>query len=188
MINISVDILDWDTGNIETVALPLSSLSSSLIDAEHELIISNWDGSCLLGEDDVIVLDKKIKTINEEVPSLTIELLELIWSVTDEFSLFDDHMVKKITTKDFMLDEVPYPPPFNDLLIDEYCAKYLLLNLNVPFAQNITKDEIKKISENPEKVDWSIVWAYYDFMGFKQLSFGKHLFVLHWGDSADNKQ
>lgn len=180
MIKITISALDYDTGVIETVSLPMSN--ASLLSPDHEYVIIECSCEFPLGEDDVFKLDSKIQQINTEIPQMSIGLLEEMWKQTEEDHIFSDEVVEKITSKNFMLDEISIPSEFEKLFADEYCAKYLLFTHKIPFALNIDENEIKLMSDVPSGVDWSMVWAYYDLMGFRQVTFEDHVFVLHWGD------
>lgn len=179
MVNLRVEVDDWDTGESTELTLPCDVKNK--VDTTHELQITDWQAEMSIGfYDDVQKLSELLDDINAETPSMTLEILEAILNASYCAELSDKEFVRKICSSDYMFEEITET---NGSTIKEKCARFLANEMMIPFAQNINEGILEKISRMPDKVLWNKVWDYYDNMGFQIIEVdGKH-YAFHWGDA-----
>lgn len=184
MLKIKVKVDDWDTG--ETIELTLPCDIKNKIDTSHNLYIMDWDGEILIGfYDDVAKLNNLLDDINAESPTMTVEILEAILKASGCGELSDKYFMQKICTSDFMLEEITGVDGDTD---EEKCARYLAVEMAIPFAKNITNPILEGLITNSvlaDKVAWGKVWKHYETMGFETILIDKKLYVFHWGDAVE---
>ena len=181
MIEIKVQIDDWDTG--ESIGLTLPCDIRRYVDVTHDLYVVDWEGDINIGYyNDVFDLNDLIDDINTENPSMTFEILSAILKASGCGSLNNEEFTDKICESDFMLEEIVGVIGTTN---EEKCARYLATEMMIPFAKNIDDTKLEEICRRAPKVNWTEVWKYYFIMGFQILTIDKKLYVFHWGDAVE---
>ena len=179
MIEMKVELYDWDATRFETVTLPCCL--SEKLDMTHEYQITGGDGinlTCYELED----LNNALDEIASANPLLTAETLMAIMEASGSDDLTDEEFLRKMTEEDYML-ELVYDDWRGRLSPDEECAWFLAAKQKIPFAKNITPSNLDEMDLCPEAVDWTAVWDYYERMGFKSVEIDGELFVLNWNNA-----
>lgn len=186
MVELKVEVDDWDTG--ETVPLTLPCDLRGKIDTSHELQIIDWDGFISIGYyNDIKKLNEVLEEINTECPALTLELLDKILDASGAYGLDDEDFVKKLCGNDFMFEEIVGTDNWLISTDEEKCACYLATEMYIPFAKNITEEHLDEIKDDlVDVIQWDTVWRYYEHMGFKIIDIDNRLYILHWGDAMED--
>jgi hypothetical protein len=180
MIEMKLLVIDDDTGEQLTIALPHNS-SNPPVDYSHELTIVDWTGEVCLGNyDDIEELNDTIQELNDVAPDLTLDMIDSIFSeVTAVKSLTDRAFISKIIDNDYMLEPVKMTKKQIGRL-EEEAARYLALEMQIPFLKNMSKSRLKKMKNIQSKVDWELVWAIYFRMGFRVSEGEDAVYIINW--------
>lgn len=186
MVELLVELYDFDTGDTQTVILPCNIRQE--VDLSHELQMISWEPFIWIGEDNVSTVNNIIERINVENPDITAEILEAVLEKSSENSLASKKFIEKICNNDFMLERVEeFESPFVES--DEaICARHLATTGMIPFAANINQNTLEEMKKSPAKINWDVVWKYYKNMGFVIISkddcfpIDDALYIFHWGD------
>lgn len=190
MINLKIKVMDIDTDHAVHLTLPCNI--NSYLDKNHEYEIMDWDETEFVGGfDDIFELNDTLHKITTQNPDMTTEHLDIIYNQSPVRSVTDEKFIKKVCDNDFMLEEIDtggfsdYAEiiPTSTIADCEYTAEYLALDLEIPFAKNITEEHIKYMQQYPELIDWYSVWIHYEHMGFECVrDASDKLWVFHWGE------
>lgn len=180
MVKLKIEVDDWDTE--KTIKLTLPCEVNKAMDLSHEHLISYWESDMALGfYDDVVGLNNVIDNINSASPNMTLEILEELLDASNERALSSVEFIRKICDNDFMLEEIPVK--IEGWTTEECVARFLAIELKIPFAKNITKKQLLNMSKTPDSVNWKMVWNHYANMGFKVVIINDSPFAFHWGDA-----
>lgn len=182
MIEMKLLVIDDDTGEQITVTLPHSS-SNPPLDYSHDLTIVDWTGEVCLGNyDDIEELSATIEEINAAAPDLTLDMIDSIFSeVSSVKSITDESFLEKIIDNDYMLEPVKMSKKQIDRL-EEEAARYLAIEMQIPFLKNMSKSKLKKLKNIQSKVDWELVWTIYYKMGFRVSEGEDFVYIINWED------
>ena len=181
-------VIDDDTGEQLTVNIPYSS-SNPPIDCSHDLTIADWTGEVCLGNyDDIEELNDTIQELNDAAPDLTLDMVDSIYSeIASVQSITDLKFVSKIVNNDYMLEPVKMSKK-QIARLEEEAARYLALEMQIPFLKNMSKSKLKKIKNIQSKVDWELVWTIYYKMGFRVSEGEDAVYIINWEDREKDKE
>lgn len=185
MVELNLEVSDFDTGKTHMLYLPDDCGG---IDYSHDLQITDWDLEVPIGYlNDVRGVVAFFKSLKFLYPDMTNDIFKCIFEVSQEKSILSQRFIDKITTGDFMFEECVGIEDWAGR-IEARCARYLVSELHVPFAKNVTLKIMKNmadLAEDPMKSPiWNTVWRYYKKMGFRIIETSGKAYVFNWKDAV----
>ena len=180
MISLDVEVYDWDDG--ESVYMTLPCRIEQIVNTHHSLSVdTGCSGIHTKNQDDLITLNDSLELINTFNPYMTTKLLGKMIDTIGGGSIDDEEFTRKISEDDYVLERIPSIERLAAYEGIEKCAAYLSTELFIPFAKNITSEELESIRiDKMDRVNWKRVWDYYYIMGYREIDCDGFIYVLNW--------
>ena len=167
MLNITVELENTTTDEDAIVmSLPMeeTDIRGILMKDCKYLIVDTDSPADFKNFDDIFELNKAIRRICEENPTITNDVLAIILETSDYNNFDDEDFLEKICENDFMYEEAYVPKDWHRTK-EEYAAFVLCTKYDVPFAL-LEQEMIEACRAGKSYPEWDSVWDVYAFMGF----------------------